>query len=176
MKLVWVALLFSTSFAFSAEPSGRYKAIYDQMKAIEAASPGLAKVFSIGTNDDGVDLYALRISTAPQQMDKSKIGQVLVATHHGNEGGSTLLAVEFMKDVVQRYKSEELWRGNLNQTEWTVLPVLNVSGYNANDRYEHGEDPNRDYPGPCHLKGHSKLKSIRTLMSFLESQIGRAHV
>jgi hypothetical protein len=140
------------------------------MTAMETANPGLAKVFSIGTNDEGVDLYALRISTTPQEMDKSKIGQFLVATHHGNEGGSTEVAMEFMRDLIRRYQSDELWRGQLGQTEWTLLPVLNVSGYNSNRRQEHGQDPNRDYPGPCTPNGYGKLKSIRTLMSFLETR------
>ncbi len=84
-----------SSLTFAAAPTGRYKTIHDQMKALEAGHPQVAKVFSIGTNDDGVELYALRISTAPQEMDKSKIGQLMVATHHGNEGGSTQLAMEF---------------------------------------------------------------------------------
>ena len=163
-------LLGLSSFALGAAPTGRYKAIYDQMLAIETAHSQVAKVFSIGTNDDDVELYALRISTSPQTMDKSKIGQFMVATHHGNEGGSTNLAIEFAKDVVRRLESDELWRGNLAQMEFTILPVLNVSGYNNNARHEHGQDPNRDYPGPCTPNGWGKLKSIRTLMSFLETR------
>lgn len=155
------------SLSYAVEPTGRYKTIYDQMVAFETQNPSLAKVFSIGANDDGVEMYAIRISTSPQTMDKSKIGQFLVATHHGNEGGSTVLAVEFMKDLLNRYKSDELWKGKLGDTEWTILPVLNISGYNANNRYEHGNDPNRDYPGPCTNSGFGKLKSVRNLINFL---------
>ncbi len=159
-----------SSLTFAAAPTGRYKTIHDQMKALEAGHPQVAKVFSIGTNDDGVELYALRISTAPQEMDKSKIGQLMVATHHGNEGGSTQLAMEFSKDLVRRYESKALWKENLNQMEFTILPVLNVSGYNNNARHEHGQDPNRDYPGPCTPNGWGKLKSIRSLISFVETR------
>ncbi|MFM8315803.1 MAG: M14 family zinc carboxypeptidase [Deltaproteobacteria bacterium] len=162
--------LLSSLCVAATPPSGKYKTIYEQMVSLETQNPTIAKVFSIGTNDDGVEMYALRISTQPQAIDKSKIGQFLVATHHGNEGGSTLLAVEFMKDLLRRYQSDELWRGNLNQTEWTILPVLNISGYNANQRHEHGQDPNRDYPGPCTPSGFGKLKSIRNLIAFLESR------
>jgi carboxypeptidase T len=164
-------LLLVLSFSVhAAEPTGRYRAVYDQMRAIEAQNPTVARIFSIGTNDEGTELYALRVSTSPKNMDKSKIGQLLVATHHGNEGGSTLLAMAFMKDLVNRFQTDELWRGNLSQMEWTIIPVLNVSGYNANNRYEHGNDPNRDYPGPCVKSGFGKLKSIRTLMQFLETR------
>lgn len=163
-------VLVSSICVASVAPTGRYKEIYNQMLALETQYPQLAKVFSIGTNDDDVEMYAIRISTAPTSMDKSKIGQFLVATHHGNEGGSTQLAVEFAKDLLKRYQTEELWRGDLGQTEWTVLPVLNISGYNQNARLEHGIDPNRDYPGPCSPKGWGKLKSIRTLIAYLESR------
>jgi len=160
---------FSTA-GFSAEPTGRYKEVVNQMKAMEAAHPTLAKVFSIGTNDDSVDIYAMRVSTDPSQMDPAKVGQFLVATHHGNEGGSTLLAMEYLKDLLNRYQSDELWKSSLGTTEWTVIPVLNISGFNANSRNEHGKDPNRDYPGPCRTSGYGKLKSIRTLMEFLNTR------
>ncbi|MFM8269650.1 MAG: M14 family zinc carboxypeptidase [Pseudomonadota bacterium] len=171
MKLVFglfVLALTSLSFAADAEEDGsRYSKIVKEMKSMEASHPGLAKVFSIGTNDEGTELYALRVSTSPQSVDPSKVGHFLVATLHGNEGGSTLLAMEFLKDLLQRYQSDELYKSNLAQTEFTVLPVLNVSGFNRNSRYEHGQDPNRDYEGPCQDKAPGKLKSIRTLMEYM---------
>lgn len=167
-KLLLMVALTSSLLGFSAgAPSGKYKEIYNQMLAMESSHPGLAKVFSIGTNDEGVDLYAIRVSTSPEQMDPAKIGQFIVATHHGNEVGSTLFAMEFLKDLLNRYQSDELWRGQLAQTEWTVLPVLNVSGFNKGSRHEHGQDPNRDYPGPCTPNNFGKLKSIRTLIDFM---------
>ncbi|NBX92375.1 MAG: hypothetical protein EB078_03695 [Proteobacteria bacterium] len=166
----WVLLMGLCALSTASEPTGRYKAIYDQLLSLQAKNPQLAKVFSIGTNDEGTEIYALRVSVTPEQMDSAKIGQLIVATHHGNEGGSTLFAVEYIKDLLKRYQTDELWRANLSQMEWTIIPVLNVSGYNANRRHEHGEDPNRDYPGPCKTKGYGKLKSIRTLMSFLETR------
>src|SRR3989338_4808287 len=56
--------------------------------------------------------------------------------------------------------------------EWVIIPILNVSGYNANQRHEHGYDPNRDYPNPCLPAGSGgKLKSIRQLMALLESRV-----
>lgn len=167
MKIFSLFLLVVVAHtSFSAEPTGRYKTIYDGMMALQNAHPDLAKVFSIGTNDEGTELYAMRISTSPAEVDHSKIGQFIVATHHGNEGGSTLFAMEFIKDLLNRYQSDELWKANLGNMEWTVLPVLNVSGYNKNSRHEHGQDPNRDYPGPC-SKSYGKLKSIRTLIDFM---------
>jgi|694.fasta_scaffold48795_4 hypothetical protein len=172
MKTLTGVLLFLglTSIGFGAAPANRYKAVVEQMTSLESQHPELAKVFSIGKNDEGLDIYALRISTSPGAMDTTKIGQLIVATHHGNEGGSTLFAVEYMKDLLRRYQSDEVWKSSLGQMEWTIIPVLNISGYNQNKRQEHGQDPNRDYPGPCTQSGYGKLKSIRTLMSFLETR------
>jgi hypothetical protein len=171
MKLVLGLLLVALSSvslaANSDEDASRYSKIVKELKAMETNHPGLAKFFSIGTNDEGTELYALRVSTSPQSMDPSKVGHFVVATHHGNEGGSTLFAMEFLKDLLKRYQTDELYKSNLAQMEFTVLPVLNVSGFNRNSRYEHGQDPNRDYPGPCQDKSTGKLKSIRTLMEFM---------
>lgn len=153
------------------EDATRYSKIVKELKAMEASHPTLAKVFSIGTNDEGTELYALRVSTSPQAADLSKVGHFVVATHHGNEGGSTLFAMEFLKDLLKRYQTDELYKSNLAQMEFTVLPVLNVSGFNKNSRYERGQDPNRDYEGPCQNKeATGKLKSIRTLMNFMATR------
>jgi len=165
-----MSLLVLGGLASATEPTGRYKQIVDQMGVIEKANPQWAKVFSIGTNDEGVELVAMRVSSTPEKMDLSKVGQLVVATHHGNEGGSTLFAMEFIKDLLNRYQSDELWKTSLGAMEFTVIPVLNVSGYNRNSRNEHGHDPNRDYPGPCKTNGVGKLKSIRTLMDFLTTR------
>lgn len=165
-----ISLIALGGMAWGTEPTGRYKQIVDGMIAIEKSNPQWAKVFSIGTNDEGVELLAMRISSSPEIIDLSKIGQLVVATHHGNEGGSTLFAMEFIKDLLNRYQSDELWKTSLGKMEFTVVPVLNVSGYNRNSRNEHGHDPNRDYPGPCKDKGVGKLKSIRTMMDFLTTR------
>lgn len=169
-KVLSLCFFVITALSFGTEPTGKYKTIVDGLMALESSHPALAKVFSIGTNDEGTEIYALRVSTSPEKMDPAKIGQFIVATHHGNEPGSTLFAMEFLKDLLNRYQSDELWRGNLGQMEWTVVPVLNVSGYNKGARNERGYDPNRDYPGPCSDKGYGKLKSIRTLMEFLKTR------
>jgi hypothetical protein len=54
-----------------------------------------------------------------------------------------------------------------------VIPVLNISGYNANERREEAKgttfDPNRDYPGPCGTEGPFNLKSTAALAQFVEA-------
>ena len=153
--------------ANAAPATGRYKAIVDSLQVLQTQYAGISSIYSIGANDDGVDILAMRVSIHPTQMDPQKIGQLVVGTHHGNELKAADFTMAFLTNLLQRYSSSELYRGNLADMEWTVVPVLNISGYNANDRYEHGQDPNRDYPGPCISAKGGKLKSISLMMDVL---------
>ncbi len=171
MKLLLVAATLITIFANAAPPTGRYKAIVDQLGTLQAAHAAISQVVSIGPNDEGVEIFAIRISSNARQADPTKIGQLVVSTHHGNELSAPLFTMAFIRNLITRYESPELWKGNLADTEWTIIPVLNVSGYNANQRHEHGFDPNRDYPNPCLPAGAGgKLKSIRNLMALWASR------
>jgi len=165
--LLWLVVC---STLCASEPTGRYKIIVDQLRAIESQAPSFTSVFSIGPNDDGTEIYAMRVSTTPKVIDPHKIGHVVVSTHHGNESHAPLFTMAYLRSLVMRYQSQELWRVGLADIEWTILPVLNISGYNANERHEHGVDPNRDYPGPC-PSNYWRLKSIRNLRDFLERRI-----
>jgi carboxypeptidase T len=175
MKSIWLLVFafaaFATTNSHAVEPTGRYLDIVNQMKAVQTNHSGFVSMFSLGANDDGVEIYALRISTTPTNMDPQKAGHLVVATHHGNEVEAATFAIDFINDLVARYESSELYRGRLSDIEWTVVPVLNVSGYNAKNRYEHGQDPNRDYPGPCVTGEGGRLKSIRQVMNLLNSRV-----
>ncbi len=165
------ALTASLSASAASDPTGRYKVIVDKMNELHNAHPNTTEIYSVGENDDGVEVLAMRVSTAPKAMDPKKIGQLVVSTHHGNELAAPEFTMYWLNELVKRYDTSELFRGNLADTEFTVIPVLNVSGYNGNNRYEHGQDPNRDYPGPCISGEGGKLKSIRIAMNVLASRV-----
>lgn len=103
-------------------------------------------------------------------MDSKKIGQLIVASHHGNEQKTPDLALQISEELLKKYSSSELYKNHLSDTEWTVIPVLNIPGYNSNKREEKGLDPNRDYPGPCKSDKKTYLKSIQTMINFLETR------
>ncbi len=170
MKLIKLSILSLISVQLFAVPTGRYKSVVDRLNQLQAAHPGFSQTFSIGKNDDGEDIIAIRISTTPAQVDPSKVGHLVVSTHHGNELAAPEFTLEFVKNILNRYESKNLYRGELSETEWTIIPVLNISGYNAGSRYEKGKDPNRDYPGPCISATGGKLGSIRTLMNFVTTR------
>lgn len=176
-KLIVAAfLLFVRSSLLASVPSGEYADIVDQMNKLQKTYPQFASVYSLGQNDDGVDIYAMRISFTPQKIDPDKIGEILIATHHGNEQYAASFALQFIQTLLSRFSSSEIFRGTLTQQEWTIVPVLNVSGYNANDRYEHEIDPNRDYPGPCITSSGGTLKSVGLILSLLSQRIYAASV
>lgn len=166
------ALLGVTAEIWGAvAPTGRYKNVVDKLALLQNQYPGFAQVLSIGTNDDDTDIAALRISLTPAVSDPKKVGHLVVSTHHGNESKAADFTLYFIEELLKRYSSTELFRGSLADTEWLIIPVLNISGYNAHSRHEHGYDSNRDYPGPCLTAPGGKLKSIRLLMSHLKTRI-----
>ena len=167
--LALICFLQPPSYA-ARNPEGRYLNVVKKMQSLEKSYPTFAHIFSIGQNDDKEEIFAMRVGTNPGIMDPTKIGQIVVSTHHGNELGAPDFTMGFLENLLKRYAGEELWRGKLADQEWTIVPVLNISGYNANQRQEHGVDPNRDYPGPCHSYPTGKLKSIQRVMETLKSR------
>lgn len=135
--------------------SSRYDQVLTTLQKIQTQYPHTAEVIVIGLNDKGVPIKGLKIGSGP-------VGSLIVATHHGNEYGSTAVGLGVAEDLAKQPIA--------NQTVY-VIPVLNITGYNSNNRYESGTrgsyDPNRDYPGPC-VKGSSfNLKSTKLLADFL---------
>lgn len=167
-----VIAALGTITSWAGPIAGKYADIVNRMRRLESANPDLVSVFSVGTNDDGTELLALRVSLGPKRSDPRKVAHLIVGTHHGNETHAPLLTMQIADRLVKRYRSvEQLFDTRLAETEWVILPVLNVPGYNAGSRYEKGVDPNRDYPGPCIPEPGGELKSIRTLMTFMQSRI-----
>jgi carboxypeptidase T len=156
-----------SSLAWAAPPTGRYKTIVDRMQALQAKYPSISHIYSVGLNDDGVEVLAMRISRSPKVVDGFKVGHLMVSTHHGNESGAPQFTMQFIENLLSRYGTE----ASLDELEFTIVPVLNVSGYNANQRHEKGLDPNRDYPNPCTQHPGGKLKSIQLAIDLAKSRI-----
>ncbi len=112
-------------------------------------------LIEIGPSDSGKKIKGLKIGFGDNE-------NLVVATHHGNEYGSTEVALAFAKDLAEK---------PIENKVVYVIPVLNIGGYNRKSRYETGEngsyDPNRNYPGPCGTEGPFTLKSIKSMDRFL---------
>ncbi|OFZ29714.1 MAG: carboxypeptidase [Bdellovibrionales bacterium RIFCSPHIGHO2_01_FULL_40_29] len=132
---------------------------YDKVTAtltqIQQSNPGTSQVINIGTSDKGVPIYALQVGSG-------QVHSLIVATHHGNEYGSTAVALGV---------AENLAKNPIPGQTVFIVPVLNIAGYNSGNRYESGVngsyDANRDYPGPCRTGKTFNLKSTKALADFL---------
>jgi predicted deacylase len=151
-RLLLVISTFVCFSAFATDPIHRkYSDIQRDLRALAQEDPARVQVVDIGRNDTGQMIQALKVGSG-------KVKTLVVGTHHGNEYGSTEVALAFAHSV-----AEDPIDG---QTVF-VIPVLNVSGYNERNRYEIGQDPNRDYPGPCGTNGPFKLRSTKALADLI---------
>lgn len=151
LKLIFGFLLLQTGTAFAV----RYENIVIRMEQIVKKYPNNAQIFILGKNDQGEAIKGLKIGNGA-------INSLVVATHHGNEYGSTEVGMGFAEDIAKTpLKDQTLY----------VIPVLNISGYNLNRREESFKnqklDSNRDYTGPCVVKPTFQLKSTSMLAQFL---------
>jgi len=142
----------------SAKISESYTDVKNVMSDLAQKYPSNVQKFELGASDSGETILGLKIGSGP-------LKNLLVATHHGNEYGSTEVALGFAKSIAENpIKGQTLY----------VIPVLNIGGYNDHNRYEMGagssRDPNRDYPGPCGTEGPFKLKSTHALANFVDKE------
>lgn len=144
------------SLFLSVSPNvNNYEKVTTTLNRIQQENPATTKLVSIGVSDNGVPIQALQIGSGA-------VNSLIVATHHGNEYGSTAVALGLADSLAKMPLAD--------QTIY-VVPVLNISGYNSGRRNESGIlgsfDANRDYPGPCRSGKTFNLKSTKALADFL---------
>ena len=146
-------------FLMQGSPAAnKYDLAFAKFNEIAAANPAQAQVITIGTNDQGTPIKAIKIGNG-------ETASLVVATHHGNEYGSTAVALGFAENLAAKPIE--------GQTVY-IVPVLNVTGYNRNSRYEQNlsssVDANRDYPSPCKTDKAFRLKSTNALANFIDEK------
>ena len=151
----WVLCL--VVFSQNTFAQTRYDSVRQLLRDITLRFPNQARLINIGISDSGLPIEGLQIG-------QGQISNLVVATHHGNEYGST----EVAKALAVSLASAPIE----NQTVF-LIPVLNISGYNSLNRLElangNYHDPNRDYPGPCGTSGPFRLRSTAALAQLLKS-------
>ena len=150
------SLFFNSQYNFNATA---YEKIVETLQTIERKNSDNAQIFTLGLSDQGLPIYGLKIG----QSGKSNL---IVGTHHGNEFGSTAVAVA---------AAEKFAENPIPGQILYVIPVLNISGYNTRSRNERGPsnrsiDSNRDYEGPCRSGQPFQLKSTKSLAQFVEEK------
>ncbi len=141
-------------FLLAGPNPSKYDSVVQTIEQIAQKNPGTTQLISIGFNDKGIPIQALQIGNGP-------VHSLIVGTHHGNEYGSTAVALGV---------ADSLAKNPIAGQTLYVVPVLNISGYNQNNRYENSFDANRDYPGPCKTGTNYNLKSTKALADFVEQK------
>jgi len=144
-----------------------YNQVVTTLQKIAKANPRTSRMFELAVSDSNQTIYGLEISSNLQRVGpETEVPDLVVGTHHGNEYGSTAVAL----GVADSFAANPVPGHRVY-----VIPVLNINGYNARDRYESNSkqsfDPNRDYPGPC--VGNSprfNLKSTKALADFVDKK------
>jgi carboxypeptidase T len=156
--IAMASLLVGQVFA-NVTPQKHYSDVKNFLHELERTHPGVVRNVIVGPSDSGEMIEGVVIG-------HGAIHNLVVGTHHGNEYGSTEVAMAFASSIADNPIA--------NQTVY-VIPVLNISGYNAREREEqdasgHFRDPNRDYPGPCGTSGPYHLQSTHSLAKFIEQE------
>lgn len=136
----------------------KYEAVVTFMEQLHAQYPETTELFDLGLSDDNVMIKGIKIGSG-------SLNNLVVATHHGNEYGSTEVAKAFAASLAKEPLADQTIH---------IIPVLNINGYNRNSRNETAKgvsfDANRDYPGPCVDKNTHALNSTRLLAQFLDKK------
>jgi carboxypeptidase T len=155
-KLLLLVLLPLSAFA---QTDRNYDGVKTALSQLAAKYPNNVSTFILGDSDSGDKIQGVRVGNGP-------LHTMVVATHHGNEYGSTEVALGFAESIAANPIA--------GQTTF-VIPVLNIGGYNKRSRFEYNSagrstDPNRDYPGPCGTEGPFTLKSTKALADFVTKE------
>ncbi len=131
--------------------SPNYDHVRSHLAELARQNPDRARLFDLGVADSGRTIQGLALGDGP-------VKTLVVGTHHGNEYGSTEVAKAVASSLAEQ---------PLSGMTVYVVPVLNIEGFDQRSRTERGNDPNRDYPGPCGTDGPFHLKSTRALADFI---------
>lgn len=159
-SLCLILLQATPSLASYVGKDRSYTQVQEFLARLARENPKSTSLIEIGQSDAGVSIVGVKIGSGA-------LRTLIVGTHHGNEYGSTEVALAMAESLAHEPMAE--------QTVF-VIPVLNISGYNADRRQEtigssqFTTDPNRDYPGPCGTGGPFKLKSTKALAQLIDRE------
>lgn len=157
---IFTAFLILTAGIANADvsTSRKYVDVTNYLHKLAQANPQSTELFTLGFSDTGIAIEGVKIGNGP-------VHNLVVGAHHGNEYGSTEVALNFAESVSNA--------PIVGQTMY-VIPVLNIDGYNNRQRWEriNGQyiDPNRDYPGPCGTEGPFHSRSTKALADFIAKE------
>ena len=118
------------------------------LDTLAQAYPEICRVSEAGFSVEGRALKTVTISDHPDQRE-AEPALTLVSTLHGNEPVGTVLLLELIRYLVERYDTDSRVKALVDNHEIRLLPLANPDGYEEGDRYNaQGLDLNRNFPDP----------------------------
>ena len=131
------------------------------------AYPELARVEEYGRSGEGRPLRALRINKEDGRSGKPRL--LLTAATHGDELITTEVLTRLTDLLLRRYGEDPRLTRIVEEHELYIVPVVNADGFAERDRYDFGQDPNRNYPYPNDI-ARVPTPSIRPLVAFVHAK------
>lgn len=135
-----------------------YKELEADLKTLQTAYPGLARVYTIGKSLEGRNIYALKVSDNVA-LDEEETEILFLGCHHAREWISVEVPYLLGKHLVERYATDAEIRSLVNQCEVWIVPLVNPDGLEYSIHYyrywrknrrlngdgSYGVDLNRNY-------------------------------
>ncbi|MEV7625899.1 M14 family zinc carboxypeptidase [Actinoplanes sp. NPDC089786] len=104
--------------------------IAEELRAVAAAHPGIAKVESIGKTLRGQDILAVKVTRdAAATPDGARPGSFFFGAQHAREWITPEVTRRLMHHVIDQYGADPRITGLVDTTEMWFLPVANPDGY-----------------------------------------------
>jgi len=131
-----------------------YQQNVDELLAMEAAHPAIARTEVVGVSLEGRGIYGLKISDSVDT-DEPEPEVLLMAIHHAREPVSNETVLELARRLLGGYGSDPELTFLVDHREIWIIPVVNPDGYVYVDDYDpmwrknrrggYGVDINRNY-------------------------------
>ncbi len=104
-----------------------YRELEADLKALEADHPGTMKLFTIGTSLEGRNIYAMKISDAPER-DENKPGVLFLGCHHAREWISVEVPLLLARYLAENAVSDRAVADLVARSEVWIVPLVNPDG------------------------------------------------
>ncbi len=104
-----------------------YLELESDLKALESAHAGTVKLFTIGTSLEGRNIYAVKISDAPER-DKGGPATLFLGCHHAREWISVEVPLLLARYLAENAGSDPAVADLIARSEIWIVPLVNPDG------------------------------------------------
>lgn len=104
-----------------------YRELAEELKALAASYPALARLYVPGQSLEKRNIYALKISDNPG-LSEDEPGIALLGGHHAREWISVEVPLRLGRYLLENYSREERVRNLVNSAEVWIVPLVNPDG------------------------------------------------